>query len=103
MFRDPHGEDAVDGTGVAGEIADSCQTTVPGPAARPMAKASRRFAPCPTRPETSPFVTSARRPSRAWSPEITWPAAGPLPADAVTRRPVPVWVVTSHAWPLPVV
>src|SRR5437763_420516 len=103
MSRLPHGEDSVVRTGVAGEIFDSSQTTVPGPAAWPRPKASQRVEPSPIRPDTSPLADRARRASRAWPAESTSPTAGPLPATAVTVVSAPRWAVTSHVRVLAVV
>src|ERR1700689_2727749 len=98
MFRECHGDVGVDGTGVAGEIADPRQTTAPGPAAWPRAITSRRLGPSRTKPNTSPLTDRARRATWARAPASTWPTAGPLPVPAATLRPVPVRVVTTHAW-----
>src|SRR5258707_709129 len=103
MFRSPHGDDRDDLAGVVGETGASVQTTVPGPAAWPMPKASRTLRPLCTRPVTSPLVASARRPSRARSPGTVWPTAGPRPAVSVTVMLAPRWAVTSQDWVLEVV
>src|SRR5712691_1947692 len=59
MSKERHGDVGADLTGLAGEIADSCQTTVPGPAAWPRAKASRTRGPSRTRPEIIPLLARA--------------------------------------------
>src|SRR5580658_2210154 len=98
MSRELHGDAEVDGIVVVGEIADSDQTTVPGPAAWPRAKTSRSPGPSRSKPETRPLRDKARRASSPLSPEIAWPTAGPVPAAAVTLRPACRAVITSHDW-----